>query len=86
MTVSTGDSPPERGSVRPLPPERITVALIPKAGADLQSLQERTGLSKTDITNRAISLYEFLEAQLQNGNDLIVRDRRTGESQLVKFL
>jgi hypothetical protein len=86
MTVSAGDSPPERGSVRPLPLERITVALVPKAGADLQSLQERTGLSKTDILNRAISLYEFLDTQIQNGNDFIVRDGRTGESQLVKFL
>jgi hypothetical protein len=86
MTVSTGDSPPERGSVRPQPPERITVALIPKAGADLQTLQDRTGLSKTDITNRAISLYEFMDAQLRDSKDVIIRDKRTGETQLVQFL
>lgn len=86
MTVSAGDSPPERGSVRPLQPERITVALIPKAGADLQALQERTGLSKTDITNRAISLYEFFEAQIQNGNDVLIQDKHTGEMQRVMLL
>lgn len=66
--------------------DRITVALVRKAGEDLQQLQDRTGLSKTDIVNRAISLYEFLDAQLQAGKDLIVRDQNTGESQLVRFL
>lgn len=66
--------------------ERITVALIPKAGEDLLRLQERTSLSKTDIVNRAISLYEFIESQLQAGKDLIVQDRETGETQLVRLL
>ncbi len=66
--------------------DRITVALIPKASEDLLRLQERTSLSKTDIVNRAISLYEFIESQLQAGRDLIVRDRETGETQLVRLL
>ena len=56
------------------------------AETGLRLLQERTNLSKTDLANRAITSYEFLDAQLQAGNDLIVRDRRTGESQLVRFL
>jgi len=43
-------------------------------------------LSKTDIANRAITSYEFVGAQLQAGRDLIVRDRRTGETQVVRFL
>jgi monomeric isocitrate dehydrogenase len=42
--------------------ERITVALIPEAGAELEHLQDKTGLSKTDIVNRAVMLYEFLDA------------------------
>lgn len=66
--------------------ERITVALIPKAGADLQALQDRTGLSKTDIVNRAISLYEFFDAQIRAGNDLFLRAPETGEIQTVRFL
>ena len=66
--------------------ERITVALIPKAADDLQRLQDRTSLSKTDIVNRAISLYEFFESQLNARKDLIVRDPETGETQLVKLL
>jgi hypothetical protein len=66
--------------------ERITVALIPKAGEDLQRLQDRTSLSKTDLTNRAISLYEFIDAQLRAGRDLLIRDNDTGETQLVRLL
>ena len=66
--------------------ERITVALIPSAAGNLRRLQQRTNMSKTDITNRAITTYEFFEAQLKSGRDLIVRDPRTGETQLVRFL
>jgi len=66
--------------------DRITVALIPQSTADLQALQDRTSLSKTDLVNRAITLYEFIDAQLREGYDLIVRDKKTGETQLVRFL
>jgi len=43
-------------------------------------------LSKTDIANRAITSYQFLDAQLKSGRDLIIRDPRTGETQMVRFL
>ena len=66
--------------------ERITVAVIPKARDDLAALQDRTGLSKTDLVNRAITLYEFVDAQLRDGHDLLVRDKETGETQLIRFL
>ncbi len=66
--------------------ERITVALIPKVAEDLQRLQGMTGLSKTDIVNRAISLYEFFQSQKDADSDFIVKDRKSGETQLVRFL
>ena len=66
--------------------ERITVALIPKAGEDLQRLQDRTNLSKTDIANRAITLYEFIEAQLRAGRDILIRNKDTQETQAVVIL
>ena len=66
--------------------ERITIALIPSAQDDLRRLQERTKLSKTDLANRAITSYQFFDAHLQAGHDLIVRDRQSGEMQLVRFL
>jgi len=73
-------------SDRPTVTERITVALVRRAGDDLQTLQDRTGLSKTDIVNRAITLYEFIEGQVQAGMDLYIKDPKTGETQLIRFL
>ena len=66
--------------------ERITVALIPKAVVDLQSLQERTGLSKTDLANRAISLYEFIDKLLREGKEVLIRDPEVNETQRVHLL
>jgi len=86
IAVSAGDSPPERGNDRPRLADRITVALIPKVGEELQRLQERTGLSKTDLANRAITLYEFIDAQLDGGRDVLIRDNQTGETQSIRLL
>jgi hypothetical protein len=85
-TASPLTGAPEEVSGTAAVGERITVALIPAAAGRLRRLQERTNLSKTDITNRAITSYEFFDAQLKSGRDLIVRDPRTGETQLVRFL
>jgi hypothetical protein len=65
--------------------ERLTITLIPKAGDELRRLQERTKLSRTDLTNRAITLYEFLDAEMRAGHELFHRDRQTGETQLVRW-
>jgi hypothetical protein len=72
----------------PRPPvaDRITVALIPKASEDLQRLQDRTSLSKTDITNRAITLYEFIDTQLRTGRDVLIRDNEAGTTEIVRLL
>jgi len=87
MPANPGANPVKDDAVRPpQQSERITVALIPQSAEDLQILQERTSLSKTDVVNRAITLYEFVDTQLREGRDLIVRDRKTGETQLVRFL
>ena len=71
---------------RPLTADRITVALIPKAADDLQRLQDRTGLSKTDLANRAITLYEFIDAQMRASRDVLIRDNDTGETQVIRLL
>ena len=83
MTASPGGG---RGTARQPPTERITVALTPRASESLQQLQDRTGQGKSDIVNRAITLYEFVEAQLSAGHELIVRNHVTGENQLIRFL
>ena len=63
---------------------RVTVALVSRAATDLQSTHERTRMSKTDIVNRAVSLYEFVDAEMSAGAELIVR--RDGEDYVVKLL
>jgi hypothetical protein len=75
-----------RSVAQTAPDERIVAALIPAASAALQHLQDRTGLSKTDLTNRAITLYEFIDAQIQAGHELIVRNNITGEASLMRLL
>jgi hypothetical protein len=86
--TSASNSAATEGDVVPKQPviERITVALIPKAGQDLQRLQDRTDLSKTDIVNRAITLYEFFDARQREGNDVLLRNKETGETQAILFL
>lgn len=66
-------------------PERITVALIPKVAEDLLRLQERTRLGKTDVVNRAITLCEFIDARQWAGQEILIRDRKTRETWLVRF-
>lgn len=79
LPVSTDDTP-----TSPAASGRITVALIDKAANDLQITHERTGLSKTDIVNRALSLYQFVDAELGAGAEFIVR--RDGREFLLKLL
>jgi hypothetical protein len=74
------------GFTPPVVAGRITVALVDQAAADLQLTHERTGLSKTDITNRAISLYEFIDAQLASGHDMLIRNNQTGDTLIVRLL
>jgi hypothetical protein len=65
--------------------DRVTVALVPKAAGDLQQTVERTGLSKTDIINRAVSLYEYIDGRLSGGAELLIRDDKTGQVELLRF-
>jgi hypothetical protein len=49
-------------------------------------LQDRTSLSKTDIANRAITLYEFIDTQLRTGRDVLIRDNDAGTMEIVRLL
>jgi hypothetical protein len=66
--------------------ERITVNLTPKAADGLRRLQERTGLSKTDLINRAVLVYEFIESHLSAGYDLLIREPKSGEIEVIRIL
>jgi len=84
--AGSGTEPVLVDATRPPAIDRITVALIPKAAEDLQRLQDRTRLSKTDIANRAITLYEFVDTQLRSGRDVLIRDNEAGITEIVRLL
>ena len=42
-------------------------------------------MSKTDIANRAITMYEFFQASMQSGLELLVRNVITGETNVSGF-
>lgn len=63
--------------------ERVTVSLIPRAAAELTQMQAATGLTRTDLINRAVSLYAFVAAQLDAGRNLAVVDPADGTVHIV---
>jgi len=66
--------------------ERITVGLIPRTVSELEELQALSGMSKTDIVNRAISFYAFVEERLRAGQEVVLRNPQTGEYERVHLL
>jgi hypothetical protein len=86
MAATTNGPATQTSAPPPSPERRITVALIPKAAAELQHLQDLTNLSKTDIVNRAISLYEFIDQETRAGRDLLIRDATNGETERIRLL
>lgn len=64
---------------------RVNVALVRDAADALQTLRDRTGMKKVDIINRALQLYEFIDAQQRMGSALLFRDNG-GSFERVRFL
>jgi hypothetical protein len=63
---------------------RITVNLVAKVLADLKRTVARTQLSQTDVVNRAVSLYEYVDCELSGGAELLLR--KNGQDYVVKLL
>ena len=63
--------------------ERLTVGLTNRAASELRALRIATELTKTELVNRALCLYYFIEQQRQEGKQLAVYDQDCGEFQPV---
>lgn len=77
---------PAHRNTRPEQPEiaeHITIALIPKVVKEFQRLQHRTNLSRTDLANRAITLYEYIDAQRLAGCEVLIRNPETGTTRAI---
>jgi hypothetical protein len=64
---------------------RITVALLLPIATLLAAIVERSGMSKTDVINRSIKLYDFIDRQTSDGSELLIR-RANGEERLIEIL
>ena len=53
---------------------RVTVNLTEKTEKALDYLVDSTELSQTDLINRAIQLYAFVEGETSIGNELAICD------------
>jgi hypothetical protein len=63
--------------------ERLHVLLIP-ASSEALGKATATGVSKTDVVNRAIQLYAFVTEQQAAGSDLLLRTPE-GEVERVRL-
>lgn len=64
---------------------RFTLSLHLEAAQALTTEQEHSGLTKTDIANRAIVMYAWLRSQERQGSSVLVKNSE-GEYGFVCFL
>ena len=67
------------------PLERVTVNLIPRAARALEQATDVTELSKTDVINRALQLYAFIEQVMHDGGAVFVQPAGASEPQQIKI-
>ena len=65
---------------------RITVGIIPKVWDQLVALMASTKFNRTDVVNRAISIYAMVDENLRNGNELVFRDPKSGKERVVEII
>jgi hypothetical protein len=65
---------------------RVTVGIVPSAAAALEKLMRRLGLNRTDVINRAITVYALVDDHISNGYELVFRDPETGKERLVTII
>lgn len=64
---------------------RLTVNLTPKSDAALTNLANRTDLNRTDLVNRALQLYDYVDKATEAGMQLMLRGP-DGQLDLIKIL
>jgi hypothetical protein len=64
---------------------RVTVNLVRPAQVGLKELMEHTGLSKTDVINRALQLYADLQREMDAGGGVYVRPNGSRELERLRI-
>lgn len=65
---------------------RITVGIIPKVWTELRRLMANTRYNRTDVVNRAISVYAMVDDNMRDGYELVFRDPVTGKERIVEII
>ena len=65
---------------------RITVGIIPKVWTELLRLMTSTKYNRTDVVNRAISVYAMVDDNMRDGYELVFRDPKTGKERIVEII
>lgn len=65
---------------------RVTVNLTNRSYGDLQKITEETGLSKTDVINRAVQIYALVEELLTEGNGRLTVVNPQGQLEKIYIL
>jgi hypothetical protein len=70
--------------IPPAAVDRINCGLISDASEALARLQDRTGMKRADLVNRALVIYDFVDSETRAGRDIVIRSE-DGEYR-VRFL
>lgn len=65
--------------------ERVTVNLTPRSAHALSVAADLTDDTKTDVINRAIKVYAYIEQLIADGGSVYVQSSAASEPTLLKF-
>jgi hypothetical protein len=65
--------------------ERVTVNLTPRSVKALEQVVAITQDTKTDVINRSLQVYAYLEKILQNGGAVYLREAESTDLERLKF-
>jgi hypothetical protein len=65
--------------------ERVTVNLVPRAARALEQVTTLTGYTKTDVINRALQLYAYIEQVVHDQGAVFVQGAGDAKPQQIKI-
>jgi hypothetical protein len=86
--LEEGASGPERPAAAGRSPsalERVTVNLTPRSAKALDDVVQLTQDTKTDVINRALQVYAFLETIIHDGGAVYIREAESADLERLKF-
>jgi predicted transcriptional regulator len=80
------DAPAERaGKTQEKPMPKLTLQLSPEMERVLDQLADSRQLPKSQVLRRAMLLMQYLDDQVADNHDIVIRDKTTGETSRLVF-